>query len=199
MDKFIQEFRSAVSRETCARLIDKFDYYEKSPVGELMVRDKFSSDGGSEGEQRTKEAKCIYLKPSLLQEHDEEFLWLASKCVDAAYECTTAYVQNLGKINMAPLQIEQLDFVKYEKGLGFYAPHVDAGSRALHHRVLSILVYLNDVEVGGETEFPLQGEKVKPEAGKVSIFPSFFSFVHRSNRTISASKYVLVSFSSFAA
>jgi hypothetical protein len=119
--------------------------------------------------------------------------------VDAAYKCTVAYVQNIGKINMAPLQIEQLDFMKYEKGQGFYGPHVDAGSRALHHRVLSLLVYLNDVEVGGETEFPLQGNKVRPEAGKVAIFPSFFSFVHQSNTTISASKYVLVSFSSFAA
>ena len=73
----------------------------------------------------------------------------------------------------------------------------DSGSRALHHRILSILVYLNDVEIGGETEFPLQDRRVKPETGKVAIFPSFFSFVHGSNRTVSASKYVLVSFSSF--
>jgi hypothetical protein len=69
--KLIQEFRSAVSREICERLIAKFDHYEKSPVSELMVQDKFSSDGEREGDQRTKEAKCIYLKPSLLQEHDE--------------------------------------------------------------------------------------------------------------------------------
>jgi prolyl 4-hydroxylase len=60
-------------------------------------------------------------------------------------------------------------------------------------------VYLNDVAEGGETEFPLQGDKIKPEAGKVAIFPSFFSFVHQSNTAISASKYVLVSFTSFAA
>lgn len=198
MDKFIQEFRSAVPVEACARLIQKFDHYEKAAVGELKVQDKFASDGGREGEERTKEAKCIYLKPSLLQAHDEEFLRLASRCVDAVYACTTAYVQSIGRINMAPLQVEQLDFMKYEKGQGFYGPHVDAGSKDLHHRILSVLVYLNDVEVGGETEFPLQDYKVKPEAGKVAIFPSFFSFVHQSNTTISAAKYVLVSFTSFA-
>lgn len=198
MEKFVQEFPSAVPLEICERLIAKFDHYEKTPVGELKVRDKFVSDGGRSDEQRTKEANCIYLRPSLLQEHDEEFLRLVSKCVDAVYECTFAYVRSMGQINMAPLQVEQLDFMKYEKGEGFYGNHVDAGSKALHHRILSILVYLNDVEVGGETNFPLQNKKVKPEAGKVAIFPSFFSFVHGSNKTVSASKYVLVSFSSFA-
>ena len=198
MEKFIQEFPSAVSLDICERLIAKFDHYENNPAGELNVQDKFASDGGRPSENRTKEAKCIYLRPSLLQEHDEEFLWLVSKCVDAVYECTFTYVRDIGKVNMAPLQVEQLDFMKYEKGEGFYAPHVDAGSRGLHHRILSLLVYLNDVMEGGETDFPLQDKKIKPEAGKVAIFPSFFSFVHGSNRTVSASKYVLVSFSSFA-
>ena len=46
MDIFIQEFPSMVSADVCERMIAKFDHYERSPVGELKVLDKFASDGG---------------------------------------------------------------------------------------------------------------------------------------------------------
>lgn len=48
-------------------------------------------------------------------------------------------------------------------------------------RTMAWMVYLNDVEEGGETEFLYQGIKVKPEKGKVVIWPGSYTHLHRGN------------------
>ena len=59
------------------------------------------------------------------------------------------------------------------------------------HRSLLFLVYLNDVEEGGETEFYYQQLKVKPKKGTIVIAPAGFTHTHRGNTPISGDKYVL--------
>ena len=51
-------------------------------------------------------------------------------------------------------------------------------------------MYLNDVDVGGETEFPDWNIAVKPEKGKVLLFPCNYLFKHKGNVPISNEKYV---------
>lgn len=48
-------------------------------------------------------------------------------------------------------------------------------------RTMAWMVYLNDVEDGGETEFLYQSIKVKPEKGKVVIWPGSYTHLHRGN------------------
>jgi hypothetical protein len=45
-------------------------------------------------------------------------------------------------------------------------------------RSLGVLIYLNSPAEGGELLFPLQKKMIKPESGKLVIFPSFFSHPH---------------------
>jgi hypothetical protein len=45
-------------------------------------------------------------------------------------------------------------------------------------RSLGVLIYLNSPAQGGELVFPLQKKMIKPESGKLVIFPSFFSHPH---------------------
>ena len=62
----------------------------------------------------------------------------------------------------------------------YYHWHVDADSPALANRQLVALWYLNDVVgEGGETEFIYQGVKVRPEKGKLILFPPFWTHQHR--------------------
>lgn len=92
--------------------------------------------------------------------------------------------------------IAEILIVKYSKESkhGYHAFHVDQALTAPEvpelNRFLSLIVYLNDVEEGGETEF-WYGQKIKPEKGKVLIFPSVFPFVHKGKIPISNDKYIL--------
>ena len=46
------------------------------------------------------------------------------------------------------------------------------------HRIATVIFFLNDVEEGGETYFPLQNKKIKPKRGRVAIFPPDYMHPH---------------------
>ncbi|MEJ2094187.1 MAG: 2OG-Fe(II) oxygenase, partial [Gammaproteobacteria bacterium] len=65
----------------------------------------------------------------------------------------------------------------------FYHWHIDGGSHEFSQRQLVAVWYLNDVlGPGGETEFLFQGLKVRPEAGKLLLFPPFWTHEHRGTK-----------------
>lgn len=80
---------------------------------------------------------------------------------------------------------------KYEKQKGKYVYHDDGSIEKDRYRVITYLWYLNDVEEGGETDFFGGTFNIKPEAGKLLFFPSFWSFPHRGNRPRSSDKYII--------
>ena len=57
-------------------------------------------------------------------------------------------------------------------------------------RTVTWLFYLNECD-GGETEF-IWGKKIKPEVGKLVLFPSCWTFVHRGLPINSGEKYLAV-------
>ena len=57
-------------------------------------------------------------------------------------------------------------------------------------RIATFLFYLNTVDKGGETHFPLQKVKVKPEKGKAILFPPMHTHPHEVLRT-SSPRYIL--------
>ena len=61
------------------------------------------------------------------------------------------------------------------------------------HRVLLWIVYLNDVNEGGETEFYHQQVSVKPKQGELILAPCGFTHTHRGGIPISNDKYILTS------
>lgn len=65
---------------------------------------------------------------------------------------------------------------------GTYSSNQDA-------RILTYIIYLNDVDEGGETEF-INGIKVKPTAGKGLIFPPHWTYLHRGVAPVSNDKYI---------
>ena len=75
---------------------------------------------------------------------------------------------------------------------GYHYFHIENSSPSNMRRVMAYIVYLNDIKQGGETEFLNQAMRVQPEAGKVVIFPAYFTHVHRGNPVLSAQdKYIL--------
>jgi Rps23 Pro-64 3,4-dihydroxylase Tpa1-like proline 4-hydroxylase len=81
----------------------------------------------------------------------------------------------------------------------FYHWHIDGGSHDFADRQLVIIWYLNDVEgKGGETEFSMQQLKVKPKAGKMLLFPPFWTHEHRGVKLESGVKYIATTWVVFA-
>ena len=55
------------------------------------------------------------------------------------------------------------------------------------------MLYLNSVTEGGETEFLYQKRRIKPQQGRLLIFPAGFTHTHRGNPPLSGNKYILTS------
>lgn len=87
--------------------------------------------------------------------------------------------------------IYSIQIQRYDKNKGHYVWHNDqrvekANSR---HRVITFLWYLNTVNEGGETGFV--NYSVKPEMGKLLLFPADWSYPHCGNMPISNDKYIM--------
>ena len=81
----------------------------------------------------------------------------------------------------------------------YYHWHVDGGPGEFSQRQLVAIWYLNDVEgPGGETEFALQEVTVKPEEGKLILFPPFWTHVHRAVPPERGLKYIATTWINFA-
>jgi hypothetical protein len=81
----------------------------------------------------------------------------------------------------------------------FYHWHIDGGSHQFSQRQLVALWYLNDVPgPGGETEFLYQGIKIRPEEGKLALFPPFWTHEHRACALLSGVKYIATTWVVFA-
>lgn len=81
-------------------------------------------------------------------------------------------------------------FLHYETGAGFYKPHSDAGPGI--ERIFSAVLYLNDVESGGETYFNNFDISVKPKSGRLVLFPANYVYVHEARIPISNEKNAIV-------
>jgi hypothetical protein len=68
----------------------------------------------------------------------------------------------------------------------YYEPENTDG----YFRAISYLIYLNDVEEGGQTEFS-DGQSIQPKQGHICFFPCTWSFVHRGVPPISGDKYII--------
>jgi hypothetical protein len=86
--------------------------------------------------------------------------------------------------------MEQISMLEYLAGDGFYKPHLDFGPET--PRTISALLYLNDVEEGGDTYFDHFDISVSPKAGRLVLFPSTIPYSHEARNPLSGNKYVLV-------
>jgi hypothetical protein len=120
---------------------------------------------------------------------------------DALQECVKSYI---GKYpycaNGSSWKIkEEINIQHYKPGGGFHSWHTE---RQMWHepqvsRHLVFMTYLNDVLDKGETEFYHQKLKVKPEKGLTLIWPTDWTFYHRSIPSFTQHKYVVTGWFSY--
>lgn len=92
------------------------------------------------------------------------------------------------------LAFEELRIKRYEAGRDEFPEHVDVMDHPSARRFLAALLWLNDVRDGGETDFPLWRQALKPSAGSLLLFPPLWPWLHAGRRPLSGPKYILTTY-----
>lgn len=92
-------------------------------------------------------------------------------------------------------RIETVTLLKYSEG-GFYKTHTDSGAST--HRELSAIIFLNNDYEGGTLQFFEPNLKnlileIKPEPGKVVLWPSNYLYPHQATPVIKGTRFTIVS------
>ena len=94
------------------------------------------------------------------------------------------------------IDTENVHFKKYQaNGLDVFKNHVDViDTGPLSKRFLVFIMYLSDVEEGGETTIPRYNIKCKPKAGRLLMFPPFWTHPHQGEEVKKGTKYIMMTY-----
>lgn len=82
------------------------------------------------------------------------------------------------------------------EGYHIWHPEQD-GSKANQKRLMSWMLYLNDVKCGGETEFLYQSKRFTPKENTFLLWPAGYTHTHRGNPPLKGEKYVMTGWVEF--
>lgn len=172
MADFVRVYDNAFPADLCAQLRDFCDAWADV---QHMARVRHIDTGAR---------KCVTVEMTL----DGALMARTVQAVRALFEQYKLDVRDGGHLNHVS-GVEIPNVVRYEPG-GFFHEHCDTWNYESALRQVSVIVYLNDVEEGGETVFA--GVTVRPQEGRALFFPSVFTHPHTAKPTVSARKYALV-------
>ena len=143
---------------------------------------------------------------SILKKQDQQFFaapnnldiwWESLKPMIVNFDIAwNHYIQNTGADDAygKPFYFTALKIQKTLPTEGYHVWHIEHNKGFENEaRAFVFSIYLNDVEEGGETEFLHFSKRVKPETGRIGIWPAAFPYVHRGNPPLSGEKYILTS------
>jgi hypothetical protein len=186
IDKYLDwigVYDNAVPSEVCDKLIKLFERYSEKG---LTVQ-------GTTGQGINKINKNSEdLNIAAFSELSAESQEIAGLIDD----CYARYQNQYPPVNMFVdrhlMSVLQIQKYYNENCGGYHSFHCEAGNIKSSDRVTTYMLYLNDVEEGGETEFLSQKVRIKPKKGTVVIWPAYFTHGHRGNVVLSEEdKYIL--------
>ncbi|MFD2165403.1 2OG-Fe(II) oxygenase [Thalassotalea euphylliae] len=224
MHHFIAEFKHAFAPDFCQQLISKFEtdpHKTQGRIGSGVDTTKKNSidihlstlsDWQQEHQQiqqTIQQALIQYIKayPHMLVGAISPAI--ADPVTGQATPLTPEHIQampeqQLSNIISSVFELDAINMQKYEASKGNFNhwhsehyPHPTDTSQKSLRRVLLWLVYLNDIDQGGETEFLYQQARIKPATGSLVLSPCGFTHTHRGVTPIEKDKYVLASWVMF--
>jgi len=183
-NSFIFEQKHSIPPEACAEIIRRF---------EAMHGDQYQGRVGQQADLQSSIKKTTDIavsgKPHW-QDVDKGFHYSLGKAMMEFRE-TFPYFKG-------PFKDIGYNIQRYNPG-EYYHWHIDGGSHDFSQRQLVALWYLNDVPApGGETQFLYQDVSISPEAGKLVLFPPFWTHEHRAATVQSGVKYIATTWVVFA-
>ena len=181
-------FENAVPKETCDKLIELFELTSKMSYTHSREQSKtFVND-----EQLF--VTFDYQQDILITLDNYNF----RKAMDIVMDCYDDYMVEYPLLKeLQHHTFFQGKIQKTKKSQGFHRWHFERGSRDVFYRMVVYMIYLNDVEDGGETEFLYQSKRIKPKTGTVVLFPATYTHTHRGNPPLTCNKYIVTGWVEF--
>lgn len=220
MTQFVKAYENALDRNFCQGCIKKFNnsnnlHQGKTGNGVDLVK-KNSTDITVTNFADEWQAEMMVLQNAVIQgliKYVREFPFLLAGSISLMYKDNKGKMQTLSYKDVEQMddatvinyistvyRLGSVNMQKYQKNKGGYFhwhsehyPHPTDPHQDSLHRSLLWMVYLNDVEEGGETEFYFQKIKSKPKQGTLVLAPADFTHTHRGNKPISGDKYIFTS------
>lgn len=179
--------KKLVSDFYCQELINYFEFISENQPG---------SSGGYRKINR-KQKNSIDITINLDTDHSpiietfKIFLWQGISEMIEKYPFT--YLKKLESWRVYP----KCNIQKYNPLGGFYKTHCEHGAAlpdgdsTYANRILSWMVYLNDVTDKGGTCFPIQNITLKARVGDLYIWPAGWSHMHHGVPSPSQTKYII--------
>lgn len=192
MDDFIGVFPNAVPSEYCDKVIAHYE--DMATSGRTIDR------RNHEGTDPMKKDNNIYY----FENEFDPVVTAANSLIvqdfcSAAQSCYQQYAKEYGVLfSLAQHNIsDSISIQKNTPKQGYHVWHCEHGNVATGRRLLMVLLYLNDVEQGGETEWLYQSKRVNATKGTMVISPSGFTHTHRGNPPLSGDKYIITTWIEF--
>jgi hypothetical protein len=174
----IRVYENSLEPEVCSSLINIFENH--SEKHERIVNDRkpnFTQLNLTASSKELEEINTIhqYLIKKTFEYKKDYYKFIDERCFPEEHA------------------FEQFRIKKYDNnGEDAFDCHVDVKDHPSARRYLSFLWYLNDVNEGGETVF--KDLTIKPEVGKLVMFPPLWMFPHMGNPPVSNTKYILTTY-----
>ena len=177
MSEFVKVYDNVISDVLSKQLIDKFEAFPQH-------HEEIVLDGHRSFTQVT------------LQQHPE---WesLASHLQNVFFEYIDIYSKDINTVDgQFPEQFafEQFRMKRYlPNDVDEFRDHVDVGNYNSARRFLVFFLYLDDNEQG-HTTFPQWNIAVKPEIGRMLMFPPMWTHLHAGTKAVHKPKYIIGSY-----
>jgi len=185
---FVGIFKNAFSKEFCESVIKHYEDMALSGHGQT----RFESHGESKTFKDDTQLFADDIDYVPLRKVTREFNELFWSKFFPVYEQEYASLKDSGRHTNYAFKVQ-----KTKKGGGYHVWHFESTTRETSNRLLTWILYLNDVQEGGETEFLYQHMRVKPEQGTLVIWPAAFTHTHRGNPPLSNEKYIVTGWTEF--
>jgi len=184
---FIYRRENALSDSLCRSFIETFETdTENQTKGVVNVRGEVKEDFAG------KQSTDITFVPTDLKRPRWKFL--LSELINVLELGKADYSQYFyrGIEQLDPWEIDHVfNMQRYLPGEGYSDYHCERAGLSTGNRMGVWMIYLNDVYDRGWTEFYYQQHFEKAEAGKLCIWPTDFTHLHRGIISHTETKYVL--------
>jgi len=188
IENFVLQYDNLFTAQECQGFIDSFNRMDKA--GLTLSRQK------QEGISSTVKKDDQFYFSDILSGMELDISDMAPFrmfCERFWPEVYNPYAEKYGILNsgIPHMSIRSIKLQKTEIGGGYHIWHCEDDSPTNMRRVMTFILYLNDIDEGGETEFLYHPKRVKAKQGRLILWPAGFTHTHRGNPPLSNTKYVM--------